>query len=679
MNFIYPSFLWALTLTAIPVIIHLFNFRRHKTIYFSNVSYLKNIKEETKAKSQLKHLLVLLARILTIVALVFVFAKPYMPLNDSVAIESSSMVGIYIDNSFSMEAENTYGKLLEIAKTKANDIINAYKPETKFLLITNNLKPENQHMINRSQLADKIPAIEISPNVITTGEIIERITDIMNISEAKNKNIYILSDFQQSSTIINNKNTDSLVTINILPINAEQSNNLYIDSCWFETPARKYMQQEKLFVRIINNSQETYTNIPLKLYLNDSLKTMNSFNINPNAEQVVSLSYQNNTKGIIKCKVEITDYPITFDNKFYLSYTIAEKIKVLSISNKNPNKYINALFDNDDYIELTNFTIDNINYSVFSTYQTIIVSGIDSVSSGLSQELSLFAASGGTVLFVPSIEGDIYSYNKFLKKFSTELFLKIDTNKTNIKSLSLKSNIFKNAFQKIDKNADLPYIKQHFVFTKSINKNTKTLLALRNKDAILNYSEYGKGHLFCFSIPLNAESSNFTQHPLFIPTLYNIVLNSNPSNALYYTIGKNNAIMLPNNTKGNDCIVSVVNNNGIDFKPETQIKENNINLFLSDEIKTAGNYLLKCNETILYGLAFNYDNKESKMPCYNIEEIKKIFIKYGFTNINILDINDEYISNNIRKINEGIQLWKYFLILALLFIMIEILLLRFLK
>ena len=56
MKFLYPEFLWALSLIAIPIIIHLFNFRKFKKIYFSDISLLKEVKEETKSRSQLKHL-----------------------------------------------------------------------------------------------------------------------------------------------------------------------------------------------------------------------------------------------------------------------------------------------------------------------------------------------------------------------------------------------------------------------------------------------------------------------------------------------------------------------------------------------------------------------------------------------------------------------------------------------
>ena len=112
MKFLYPQFLYALGLVAIPIIIHLFNFRKFRTVYFSNVQFLKSVKEKTKSQSQLKHFLILLSRILAITALVLAFAQPYIPVDESSQQAKKYAVSIYIDNSFSMDAENEQGRLL---------------------------------------------------------------------------------------------------------------------------------------------------------------------------------------------------------------------------------------------------------------------------------------------------------------------------------------------------------------------------------------------------------------------------------------------------------------------------------------------------------------------------------------------------------------------------------------
>ena len=73
MSLLYPEFLWALFLNIIPIFIHLFNFQKYDTIYFSDVTLIKNIEEKTKKRSQLKNILLLLSRVLLVSSIVLAF------------------------------------------------------------------------------------------------------------------------------------------------------------------------------------------------------------------------------------------------------------------------------------------------------------------------------------------------------------------------------------------------------------------------------------------------------------------------------------------------------------------------------------------------------------------------------------------------------------------------------
>ena len=115
MQFVHPAFLWALAALAIPIIIHLFYFRRFKKVYFTNVRFLKEVKEETSARRRLRNLLVLLARLLALAALVLAFAQPFIP-QDTEVKKGTKAVSIYVDNSFSMNALSQDVPLLEKAK-----------------------------------------------------------------------------------------------------------------------------------------------------------------------------------------------------------------------------------------------------------------------------------------------------------------------------------------------------------------------------------------------------------------------------------------------------------------------------------------------------------------------------------------------------------------------------------
>ena len=140
MQFLYPSFLFALATLAIPIIIHLFYFRRFKTVYFTNVRFLREVKEESSSRRKLRNLLVLLARCLAVAFLVFAFAQPFIPRNTDGVKKGEQVASIYIDNSFSMNALSKDLALLEKAKLKAHEIVEAYANDDKFQILTNDFE-----------------------------------------------------------------------------------------------------------------------------------------------------------------------------------------------------------------------------------------------------------------------------------------------------------------------------------------------------------------------------------------------------------------------------------------------------------------------------------------------------------------------------------------------------------
>src|SRR5690606_19458804 len=130
MTFLYPSFLWALAALSIPVIIHLFNFRKTTRVFFSNNRFLRQVREATTARRKLKHYLILAARLLFLAFLVFAFAQPMIPAREQLDAERNIVV--YLDNSQSMSApmpDNT--PALDAALSFAREIIALFPPDTR--------------------------------------------------------------------------------------------------------------------------------------------------------------------------------------------------------------------------------------------------------------------------------------------------------------------------------------------------------------------------------------------------------------------------------------------------------------------------------------------------------------------------------------------------------------------
>jgi hypothetical protein len=684
MNFLYPSFLFALFAVAIPIIIHLFSFRRYKTVYFSNVGFLKDIKKESQKKARIKHLLMLLARILTIIFLVLAFSQPYIPKQNNVATGSIQVVGVYVDNSFSMNALSEKGQLLELARNKAAEIGQSYPAGTRFMIFTNDLEPRHQNLLNKEQFISQVIDLKQSPAVIPLSFINNRFDQLISKYEPDARGtIYFISDFQRSVTDVNNfsQNTHSSFFI---PLTPNQSNNLYIDSCWVEVPAHSLNQEENLFVKIRNTSNQDFQNLPLQLYLNDSLKSITSFSVGANNEITASLRYKNGSAGIQLGKVEITDYPFTHDNSWYLSYFVEPKLKALAIHNNagasiEGVKYLSALFQNDDYVELEAVNLQNLQISKLTENNTIFLIQPESFSSGFLNELSSAVDNGTSVVFFPDIRQPREINNQFLSTFGAGTISGLDTTTQEISGIDFDSRFFANVFQERKENALLPRISNHLKFSENVRSEEASLLWFQNGDKALSFLPYGSGKVWIFSFPLSKSNEAFTRDILFVPSIYNIVLNSLPEQQLSHTIGKEQSFLLPRmiNTNRESSFEIENRESGSSFIPAVTVLNRGTRLSFEGTVTQAGHYLVKQENEILTSLSFNYNRQESDLRYFNADELKNRISTSGLNNISVIENISGNFTEVLQELQKGRQLWKWCIVIALLFIITEAAIARF--
>lgn len=677
MKFLFPSFLFALFAIAIPIIIHLFNFRKYKKIYFPNVRFLQEIKQQTQAKSKLKHLLILASRILAITFLVFAFAQPYIPLSEKEIDKSEKVISVFIDNSFSMEAVNNNGLLLTEAQKRAKEIINAYQPDDQFQILTNDFEGRHQRLVSKDEFVELLEEIKISPSVRSFSEIISRQKDLLNSQSGKTKIAYVISDFQKNFIDAEKFKNDTSITFNLIPVEGLKSNNLFIDSVWFTNPVRQLNQTEELMVRIRNSSENNLENIPLKLFINDQQKAPASFSIEANSSIEFKLNYTNKETGIHYGSIKLNDYPVSYDDDFYFSYSISPNIKVLVVNDESESSYLNSLYGKDSLFILKNVNEKSIDYSTIGDNQLIILNELKTISSGLAQELKRFTENGGSLVVFPAAAAELQSYSDFLTALNADYYVSLDTVNQKVSKINLDHEIFKNVFAKIPENIDLPLTQSHFTLTKNPGSVRENLLQIQNGDAFLNLYSIGKGKLYLYSVSLKSEFSNFPKHALFVPIMYKTGVLSEPATDIFYTIGKNQPVEIKSNKLSGENVYHLIHKaTNYDIIPLQQVSGNKSVINVNNQVSSAGNYSLTNGTETVQPVSYNYDRKESDMAYYKVDELKEAFS--GFNNLSLIKASEKSLTETINEINLGTGLWKLCIILALLFLGVEVLLLRFL-
>jgi hypothetical protein len=685
MSFLYPYILWGLLAVSIPVIIHLFNFRKFRKVYFTNVRFLEELKQQTRKQSKLRHLLVMISRMLAIAALILAFAQPFIPREKMAARpDAINQVNIYIDNSFSMDALTSTGPLLEGARAKAREIAAAYRSTDLFMLTTNEFEGRHQRWVSREEFLQLVDDVASTPAVRTLSEVVSRQNDSYFNTPGETKINYLISDFQLPIVDFDRISADSLMSVRLIPLKAVKTENLYIDSCWFVSPVHQLNQGVKLIVRVFNESGTNYEKVPLKLSVNGNQKALASFDVNPGTFRDVELPFTNNEEGIQYGTVEIADYPVIFDDKMFLVYDVAGAIPVLSINGREESLYLNSLFGKDSAFMFVNNSYKNIDYNRLQEYDLIILNELDELSSGLIHELSVCLDNGGTLLVIPSASANMASYQEFLSSVGSNYYNGFIKEETRVSKLDKENPVFADVFERTPEgdrnldNTDLPAVKAFYDITRQAKSSQIVIMSMLNGKPFLTRESEGKGKIFLLAVPLQDEFSNFARHAIFVPALYRIALLSAATDPLYYIIGRDNNIELSNTFLTGDNTLKIVSASGeFEFIPGQQNLNQKLSLRVYNQISKAGHYkLMKNNETIK-GLAFNYDRKESAMKFADQAELDELIGRYGLKNFEILSDRGKPLTDTIKDMNQGTLLWKLFIILALVFLAIEVVLLRF--
>ncbi len=681
MHFIYPGFLFALTALAIPIIIHLFNFRRFKKIYFTNVRFLREIRQDTQSRSRLRHLLILISRLLAVTCLVLAFAQPYIPVTNKKIEAGIKRISIYIDNSFSMDAIGKNGSLLESAKKKAREIALAYKPSDQFQILTSDFEARHQRLISRDEFLQLVDEVKPGSSVKSLSEVIQRQQEAISSGEEKtSKKAFIISDFQKSTTN-DELQADTSIQFSLVPVEASQINNLYIDTCYLSTPFVQLNTPNELTVIIRNRGNTNSENIPLKFSINGIQKAIASVNAPAGSSGEAKLSFTLSESGWQEAVLSITDFPVTFDDNFYFVFNVRKNLEILCINGKEISPSLNAVFNNDEYFHLRNTSSGQIDYSSFPTMQLIVLNEINSFSSGMIHELQKYVIKGGTVFIIPSEEAELTSYSDLMTTLGIDSYSQKILSADKVSSIEEKNSLFANVFEKgksIPENMDLPLVNQYYTFKRSIKSNTQNIMKLQSGNPFLIGSISGKGKVYALAASLQSASGSFSRHALFVPVFLRAALQGSSEIKTPLVIGRDHDFIINDSLISNDNIFHIQNKAlKLDFIPESRLLNSNTIISIHDQITVAQNYELTSGNKLISEVAFNYDRKESDLSVLSNEELENKASLSGFANINVINAEGIDLSHKISQLNEGKRLWKYFIIAALLFLGIEILLIRY--
>jgi len=672
-NFLNPLFLAAAALIAIPIIIHLFNFRKFKKVFFPDIRFLKEIQEQTQKSSQLKHLLVLASRILAILALVLAFAQPFFEKDRDKMSQAAKAISIYIDNSFSMGVENNAMSQLDLAKAKAKEILEAGGNNDQFQLLTNDFAYNENHFLSKTEALQQLGLIQLSPRPRQAKVILEKQKQLLQTEPGLKPQLVYISDFQKNSFPSNLEITDSIPKY-FVSVQAKQTSNVSVDTAYFETPSLQLNEPNTLAVKLTNNG-ENEVNTSLTLLANGQLKSVVNVNLKGNQHLIEKINYTTSTAGDQKIQVYINDYPVSFDDTFFIAGKVNANYAVLILNHQNANAFLSSVFRPNAQFKVDNHNAQTVNIDMLKNYSLVILNGANTLSATLSEGLKNYVNAGGSLMVFPPSNGNPSGVNGLLNNLGGIQFTNLDTAKTFVTHYNKSHEIFRDMFVKAPENIELPIAFRHYRLSLSAMSSQQKLFSFSNGEIFLSVSKYGNGKYYLCTSAAENTWSNFPKSYWFLPILYKMAF-SNASNQLHaVTLGAQNTLTI-DNQKVNDKTIYHIGGHGVDAIPEQRTAANKVILNLNQALQQAGLfgiYLPGAKDSLFTGV--NYSRSESDLRFWTLSELK------NSTKVKRAEWVDDKVNvaAGIHELQHGMPLWKVCIILALLFLVIEILLIRFLK
>jgi hypothetical protein len=642
MHFKNPEILYFLFLLLVPVLVHLFQLRRFKTSYFTNVRFLKELSIQTRKSSKIKKRLLLATRLLLLTCAILAFAQPYFEAKDSK--NASNEMYIILDNSFSMQAKGKKGELL---KRAVQELLENTPENAQFSLLTNT---ENLWDTDIKSAKSTLQNLNYSAGPFSLSALMSK---IQTHKAAAKKDIVIISD----ATGLGEEDVKGIDSDNppyfIVP-RAEQKNNIAIDSVYINQTLDNFYE----LTLTLSAYGEDFQPVSAALYNQDKLiaKTIITFD---SKKKTINFTIP---KEAFHGYAAIEDNGLSYDNKLYFSISKNKKTNVISIGEPEKSSFLSRIYTPSEF-NYNNYSISSLDYNSLEKQNTIILNELTDIPQALQTTLKAFVSKGGNLVVIPSEKTNVSNLNSFLGNFGKVQFNNLTTQNKLITKINFDHPLFSGVFENKVTNFQYPKTNASFDVVSPYN----AVLSYEDQSPFVTVIPNAVAGITVFSGPVNTVNSNFQQSPLIVPLFYKIALNNQKSGTTALTIGENTAYFVDAQLAKEGILE--VKTEDYSFIPIQQILNNKVKLTFNEFPERAGNYTVFDKKEALENLSFNYARTESDLNRTNTSLLAPFKTADTISSI----------FNTIQTDRTDNQIWKWFVIFALLFVALEIAIVKFVK
>jgi hypothetical protein len=622
--------------------VHLFQLRRFKKEYFTNVRFLKALSIETRKSSKIKKWLLLACRLLLLFCVIIAFTQPFFESKDNK--NANNELYIILDNSFSMQAKGKKGELL---KRAVQDLLEETPENKNFSLLTN---AENYWNTDIKSIQTTLQNLKYSASSFQLDNILAQ---LKAHKSSYKKDIIIITD----GIGLDQKQLKNValkdVPIFIIP-KAEQKNNVSIDSVYIDKTLDDFYE---ISIQLSGYGGD-FDPIPISLYNNNTLIAKTTVPLDTSKKRINFTIPKQAFHGY----VSIIDNGLTYDNTYYFSISKIKKTNVISIGEPAKNNFLSRIYTAEEF-NFDTYTLSSLDYNKLEDQDAVVLNELDEIPQALTTTLKSFVQKGGNLILIPSAEGSITNLNSFASNFGSLKFNTLEKNEKQITKINFNHPIYNSVFEKKVINFQYPNTKKSF----SLTSSNPAVLSYEDQSIFLTSTNNPSGKVAVFAAPISLENSNFQQSPLIVPTFYKMAT-YNQNNGIDALIIGNNTPHWTEVSLDKDAILTVQGSDE-EFIPLQQILTNKVKMTFNDFPKQAGNFKILRKKQWIENISFNYGRTESDLASAN---------QSNFSDFKTTESIQSFF-DTLQSDRTDNQIWKWFVIFALLFLIAEMAIIRFVK
>jgi hypothetical protein len=433
MNFVNPLFFIGALAAGVPILLHLIKRERAQRVEFPTLMFLRKISRKTIRYQKLRHLLLLLLRVLALLLIVAAFMRPFrvMPTTAANTGRITRAMVILLDDSLSMG----YGDRWARARKAASDIVRGAQSgdSAALLVFSDRTQARSQLTGDFGSVQAQIDA-ETAPSDHPTryAQALRAAEQIVLNGSAGKRVIYLISDFQKTGWAADEQDfrLGSGIDLEHADVGSDDFSNLAFGDVQVLESDPNAGGGLKLKGTVIDYGTEDRQNVRVSLSLDGRVVTDQRVNVAKGAASGFEFSLPGLSPGSHPIVLEVEDSRLARDNRFSMIVDARDRTPVWCVETpragreQQPSSYFLSRALN--VASLSPFQLSAVAPQAVASAATIaarvlIWNDAQGGNAGLQKKIRDYVSSGGGLVVVLS---DASAADDFNRSFGTWLPVK---------------------------------------------------------------------------------------------------------------------------------------------------------------------------------------------------------------------------------------------------------------